>query len=70
METKTQPTLGNGKICYLEIPAVDVSRSAHFFQEIFGWRTKQRGDGHIAFDDTVGQVSGTWEIARSKRTPS
>jgi len=25
------PTLANGKICYVEIPALDVSRSALFY---------------------------------------
>jgi predicted enzyme related to lactoylglutathione lyase len=30
------PTLGNGKICYLEIPATDLARSAEFYQRVFG----------------------------------
>jgi predicted enzyme related to lactoylglutathione lyase len=58
------PTLGNGKICYIEIPAADVRRSAAFYQKVFGWQTRQRGDGHLAFDDGVGQVSGTWVLGR------
>jgi len=58
------PTLGNGKICYIEIPATDVKRSAGFYEKVFGWQTRQRGDGHLAFDDGVGQVSGTWVLGR------
>jgi predicted enzyme related to lactoylglutathione lyase len=58
------PTLGNGKICYLEIPAIDIKRSADFYRATFGWQTRQRGDGHLAFDDGVGQVSGTWVKGR------
>lgn len=58
------PTLGNGKICYLELPARDVARSAAFYQSVFGWRTRQRGDGCTAFDDGVGEVSGTWVVGR------
>jgi predicted enzyme related to lactoylglutathione lyase len=58
------PTLGNGKICYIEIPATDVRRSADFYQKAFGWQTRQRGDGHLAFDDGVGQVSGAWVVGR------
>ena len=58
------PTLANGKVCYLEIPAADVRRSADFYVQVFGWRTRQRGDGHMAFDDTTGQVSGTWVVGR------
>jgi len=54
------PTYGNGKICYLEIPATDIARSIEFYQTVFGWNVRRRGDGQAAFDDGVGQVSGTW----------
>jgi len=59
------PTLKNGKICYIEIPATDIARSADFYKRVFGWRIRQRGDGHTAFDDTTGEVSGTWVLGRS-----
>lgn len=58
------PTLANGKICYVEIPATDIERSAAFYEEVFGWRLRQRGDGATAFDDTTGEVSGTWVTGR------
>jgi predicted enzyme related to lactoylglutathione lyase/quinol monooxygenase YgiN len=58
------PTLANGKICYLEIPAADVDRSSEFYAAVFGWRIRRRGDGHVAFDDATGQVSGTWVTGR------
>jgi uncharacterized protein len=58
------PTLANGKICYVEIPASDVSRSALFYREVFGWAIRGRGDGSTAFDDGVGEVSGTWVVGR------
>ena len=64
MENKSHPTYGNGKICYVEIPAVDIDRSASFYNRVFGWQTRIRGDGHIAFDDSVGEVSGTWVTGR------
>jgi predicted enzyme related to lactoylglutathione lyase len=57
-------TLTNGKICYLELPALDVDRSAVFYERVFGWRTRRRGDGHLAFDDTTGEVSGSWVTGR------
>src|SRR6185369_4433938 len=60
-----QPTLGNVKICYVEIPAIDIDRSVEFYKSVFGWNTRRRGDGQIAFDDGVGQVSGTWVRGRS-----
>jgi predicted enzyme related to lactoylglutathione lyase len=62
------PTLANGKICYLEIPAVDVRGSAEFYEKVFGWRVRQRGDGSLAFDDGVGEVSGTWVLGRPPAT--
>ena len=58
------PTSGNGKICYLEIPAADVQRSSAFYRAVFGWNIRQRGDGHLAFDDAVGEVSGSWVTGR------
>jgi uncharacterized protein len=58
------PTLRNGKICYLEIPALDVNQSAAFYAAVVGWKTRQRGDGAVAFDDSVGEVSGTWVLGR------
>ena len=60
MENNEPPNLGNGKICYVEFPAVEIDTSASFYKEVFGWQIRQRGDGHLAFDDAVGQVSGTW----------
>jgi predicted enzyme related to lactoylglutathione lyase len=58
------PTLGNGKICYIEIPATDVERSAAFYQRVFGWNIRKRGNGSTAFDDAIGEVSGTWVVGR------
>jgi hypothetical protein len=62
------PSPRNGKICYLEIPAVDIQRSGGIPQQGFGWPLGQRGDGSTAFDDTTGEVSGTWVVGRSVRT--
>lgn len=61
-------TLANGKICYLELPATDVQRSVDFYAAVFGWHIRQRGDGHTAFDDTVGEVSGSWVTGRPPST--
>lgn len=59
-----QATLSNGKVCYIEMPAIDIDASATFYKEVFGWQVRKRGDGKLAFDDTVGQVSGTWVLGR------
>jgi predicted enzyme related to lactoylglutathione lyase len=62
------PTLANGKICYIEMPATDIARSAEFYKRVFGWKIRQRGDGSTAFDDTTGEVSGTWVLGRPPAT--
>ena len=38
----------DGKICYLEIPTTDIARSVNFYQTVFGWKTRTRGDGAVA----------------------
>jgi len=58
------PTLANGKICYVEMPATDVARSSEFYEKVFGWNVRKRGDGATAFDDTTGEVSGAWVTGR------
>src|SRR6266540_6771890 len=58
------PTLANGKVCYIEIPAVEIHRSADFYAKVFGWRIRQRGDGRTAFDDPTGEVSGSSVVGR------
>ena len=62
------PTLATGKICYLEIPATNIGESADFYQQAFGWKVRRRGDGEVAFDDTVNEVSGTWVPDRPPTT--
>ena len=58
------PTPRHGKICYLEIPTTNIERSVAFYQAVFGWQTRRRGDGAIAFDDASGEVSGAWRTGR------
>jgi uncharacterized protein len=58
------PSPTNGKICYVEMPAADIARSAEFYKRVFGWKMRTRGDGAIAFDDTVGGVSGSFVLGR------
>jgi predicted enzyme related to lactoylglutathione lyase len=58
------PTMANGKICYIEMPALDIGRSSNFYQQVFGWNIRKRGDGSTSFDDTTGEVSGTWVLGR------
>lgn len=54
----------HGKVVYLEIPTADEEVSAAFYRSVFGWRTRTRGDGALAFDDATGGVSGAWRRGR------
>src|SRR5262245_39030225 len=63
-ERIAMPNYANGKICYIEMPAKDVRLSAEFYKKTFGWNIRTRGDGSTAFDDGVGEVSGTWIVGR------
>ncbi len=64
MDNNSQPTFANGKICYIEIPALNIQQSAKFYQTVFGWNIREDNGGNISFDDTVGQVSGMWVLDR------
>ncbi|MBS1596862.1 MAG: VOC family protein [Bacteroidetes bacterium] len=68
MSNNREPDYGNGKICYLEIPAKNVSESATFFEKVFNWSIRKNNSGHTAFDDGVGQVSGMWVLGRKPMT--
>jgi predicted enzyme related to lactoylglutathione lyase len=60
----------DGKICYIEIPAIDVDASARFYTDVFVWKVRTRGDGTRAFDDTTSAVSGTWVLGRPPQRES
>lgn len=62
------PTAKHGKICYLFMPSRDVERSGAFYRAVFGWNVRVRDDGSAAFDDSTGQVSGTWVTDRPPAT--
>lgn len=63
------PTFGNGKICYIEIPARDIAKSAEFYRRVFGWRVRTDNTGSAAFDDGVGEVSGMWVLGKTPASP-
>jgi len=45
-----------------------VWRFTSFYKTVFGWSIRERGDGQLAFDDGVGEVSGTWVRGRKPAT--
>lgn len=50
----------HGKICYLFMPSKDPERSGAFYRDVFAWTLRTNGEGGLSFDDSTGQVSGTW----------
>ena len=65
MDNQQHPTFGNGKICYIELPSENIQESSSFYKNVFGWHIRTRSDGSLAFDDTVGEVSGTFRTDRN-----
>ena len=59
------PDYVHGKICYLELATRNLEESQAFYQQVFGWKHRTRRDGSTAFDDTTGEVSGTWTPDRA-----
>ena len=68
MDNNLQPTSANGKICYIEIPALDIEQSSSFYQKVFDWNIRSDNAGNTSFDDTTGQVSGMWVPDREPAT--
>ena len=62
------PITGGGRFCYIEMPAADIKRSSEFYNRVFGWKIRTRGDVSTAFDDTPGQISGAWREGRPPST--
>ncbi|SRR5579884_926345 len=50
----------HGAFSYLQIPAINARQSAIFYEQVFGWKIRERDTDHPRFDDGTGQVSGAW----------
>jgi hypothetical protein len=48
----------HGKLGYLEIPAVDIERSAAFYEALFRWHVDRRDASTAGFDDGTGELIG------------
>lgn len=70
MSDKSNAKVPNGKICYLQIPAISIAESAMFYNKVFGWNIRTRSDGSIAFDDVLNGVSGTWVLNQDPQSKS
>jgi predicted enzyme related to lactoylglutathione lyase len=70
MSSQSIGKVPNGKICYMQIPAISIAESAKFYNKVFGWNIRTRSDGSIAFDDTPNGISGTWVLNKEPQTRS
>ncbi|MCU1262321.1 MAG: Glyoxalase family protein [Bryobacterales bacterium] len=52
------------RLCYLEIPAIDLGRSVDFYEKVLGWNIRHRDTTRPSFDDATRQVSGAWVTGR------
>jgi len=68
MDRNLHPTFGNGKICYIEIAATDITQSANFYKAALGWQIRPNSVNDISFDDAVCEVSGRWVTGRKPST--
>jgi predicted enzyme related to lactoylglutathione lyase len=51
---------GHGRLSYVQIPAMDVNKSAQFYEQVFGWQVRGGDDEHVGFSDTTGDMIGAW----------
>jgi len=69
--TDAQPTPENsgveqrlaraGKVSYMQIPALDVDRSAAFYTAVFGWSSRDdKNLAHRSFADSTGELIGAF----------
>jgi len=61
-------TAKHGKVCYIFMPSGDPRRSAEFYRTVFDWNVRDGGEDDVSFDDSTGQVSGTWVTDRPPAT--
>jgi predicted enzyme related to lactoylglutathione lyase len=55
----------HGHVSYLEIPAIDLEKSAAFYEAVFGWSIRRGEAEHPSFDDRSGDLIGRWVIGRA-----
>lgn len=60
----------DGKLSYMQIPALDVERSADFYERAFGWSTRRDGNpDHLSFQDAAGELLGAFVTGREIAQP-
>jgi uncharacterized protein len=55
----------HGHVSYLEIPAIDLEKSAAFYEAVFGWSIRRSEAERPSFDDRSGDLIGRWVTGRA-----
>ena len=55
----------NGGLSYLEIPAIDPSKSAAFYEQVLGWKLRAYDTDDPRFEDATGHLVGRWITDRA-----
>jgi uncharacterized protein len=64
-KTSVDPSLKrHGGLSYLEIPAIDVRRSAAFYEKVLGWNIRGRDTDDPRFEDATCHLIGRWATGR------
>ena len=64
-EAERRHLFGHGRLSYIQIPAIDVRKSAQFYASVFGWEVRGGSDDHLSFTDATGHMIGAWVTGRA-----
>jgi hypothetical protein len=57
-EMQVNPLNRHGHLSYIEMPALDATRSADFYESVFGWTIRARDAAGSSFTDPNGDLIG------------
>jgi predicted enzyme related to lactoylglutathione lyase len=55
---------GHGRLAYVQIPSLDVTASAAFYKDVFGWQIRGGSASHLSFTDAADNVIGAFVTGR------
>ena len=61
----SQHLFAAGRFSYVQIPALDVRRSAEFYGSVFGWHVRGGSEAHLSFADASGDMIGAFVTGRA-----
>jgi predicted enzyme related to lactoylglutathione lyase len=61
-ENTVQAKSNDGRVDYIEFPAVDIAKTKSFYGEVFGWKFTDYGSDYTSFED--GRLAGGFSKER------